>query len=79
MQPGWWELPAVKQQQVFIVDHAVFSRPGPRLVDGVELLARLLHPNLIQSACPEGTVLNLQLPTSGCCKQLLPSHFVAFQ
>ena len=28
--PGWWALPAVKSGQVYIVDHAYFSRPGPR-------------------------------------------------
>jgi iron complex transport system substrate-binding protein len=35
--------------QVFAVDGAsTFSRPGPRLVDGVELLAHLLHPELVE-------------------------------
>jgi iron complex transport system substrate-binding protein len=34
--------------RVFAVDAAAyFSRPGPRLVDGVELLAHLLHPGLV--------------------------------
>lgn len=28
--PGWWSLPAVRSGQVYIVDHAYFSRPGPR-------------------------------------------------
>jgi iron complex transport system substrate-binding protein len=37
----------------FAVDAAsTFSRPGPRLVDGVELLAHLLHPDRV--AAPEG-------------------------
>jgi iron complex transport system substrate-binding protein len=36
-------------RQVFAVDAAsTFSRPGPRLVDGVELLAHLLHPDRVQ-------------------------------
>lgn len=30
--PGWWGLPAVKSGCVFVVDHAPFLRPGPRLV-----------------------------------------------
>jgi iron complex transport system substrate-binding protein len=35
--------------QVFAVDAAsTFSRPGPRLVDGVELLAHLFHPKRVQ-------------------------------
>jgi len=36
-------------QRVFAVDaNAFFARPGPRLVDGVELLAHLLHPDLVE-------------------------------
>jgi iron complex transport system substrate-binding protein len=39
------ETPARREGEVFAVDaNAYFSRPGPRLVDGVELLAHLLHP-----------------------------------
>jgi iron complex transport system substrate-binding protein len=42
---GWHELPAVKTGQVFAVNgHAFFSRPGPRLVDGLEILAQIIHP-----------------------------------
>ena len=29
-QPGWWALPAVKAGRVYICDHSLFSRPGPR-------------------------------------------------
>jgi iron complex transport system substrate-binding protein len=43
-QPGFVELPAVKQESVFVVDAAYFSRPGPRVVEGAELLAHLIHP-----------------------------------
>lgn len=28
--PGWWALPAVRNGRVFVVDHSLFSRPGPR-------------------------------------------------
>jgi iron complex transport system substrate-binding protein len=43
-RPGWNTLPAVASGRVFAVDgSAYFSRPGPRLVDGIELLAGLLH------------------------------------
>jgi iron complex transport system substrate-binding protein len=42
---GWNELPAVRNRRVYAVDaNAYFARPGPRLVDGVELLAHLAHP-----------------------------------
>jgi iron complex transport system substrate-binding protein len=43
--PGWATLPAVRSGRVFAVDgSSYFNRPGPRLVDGLELLAHLLHP-----------------------------------
>lgn len=44
---GWQELPAVRSGEVWAVDAtSYFSRPGPRVVDGVEILARLLHPEI---------------------------------
>jgi iron complex transport system substrate-binding protein len=42
---------------------AYFSRPGPRLVDGVELLAHLLHPDRAATA-PPGRALELELAVS---------------
>lgn len=43
--PGWAELPAVRAGRVFVVDGAAyFSRPGPRLVDSLELLAHAMDP-----------------------------------
>lgn len=42
--PGWWDLSAVRQGRVFAVDgNAYFNRSGPRIVDSLEILARLLH------------------------------------
>lgn len=44
---GWEALPAVRSGRVYAVDgHAYFSRPGPRIVDSLELLAELIHPEL---------------------------------
>jgi iron complex transport system substrate-binding protein len=44
---GWQELPAVKAGNVFAANgHAFFSRPGPRLVDGLEILAHVIHPEV---------------------------------
>jgi len=44
---GWADLPAVKSGEVWAVDAtSYFSRPGPRVVDGVEILARILHPEI---------------------------------
>ncbi len=45
--PGWDELPAVRNGQVFVVDaNAFFTRPGPRIVDSLEILAHLIHPEM---------------------------------
>ena len=45
-RPGWSDLPAVKDGRVYAVDaNAYFARPGPRLVEGVALLAHLIHPD----------------------------------
>jgi iron complex transport system substrate-binding protein len=44
---GWHGMPAVKDGRVYAVNgHAFFSRPGPRLVDGVEILAHVTHPEV---------------------------------
>ena len=45
--PPWRELPAVRQGRVFAVESSLFHRPGPRLVNGVELLAALIHPDRV--------------------------------
>ena len=51
--PGWDDLPAVKAGEVWAVDaSSYYSRPGPRLVDGVELMARILHPEMFGAPDP---------------------------
>lgn len=53
--PGWMDLPAVRRDRVYVVDgSAYFSRPGPRLVDSLELLAHLLHTDAVPR--PEGII-----------------------
>lgn len=44
---GWDDLPAVRAGEVWAVDaSAYFSRPGPRVVDGAEILAHIFHPEI---------------------------------
>jgi len=44
---GWRRLRAVREGRVFLVDgNQYFNRPGPRLVDSLEILAEILHPSL---------------------------------
>jgi iron complex transport system substrate-binding protein len=46
-QAGWNELPCVQAGRVVYLDgNAYFNRPGPRLVDSLELLAHHLHPDI---------------------------------
>ncbi|WP_226666137.1 ABC transporter substrate-binding protein [Metabacillus litoralis] len=45
---GWDEVPAIKQEQVFDVDNDTVTRPGPRLIDGVETLAKLIYPEVFE-------------------------------
>ena len=44
----WPNLPAVRNQRIFLEDSNLFDRPTPRLVDGLELLVRLIHPELFE-------------------------------
>ena len=45
-QPGWKQINAVRNGKVFIADgNQYFNRPGPRIVESLEILAELIHPN----------------------------------
>ncbi len=44
----WTGIPAVRNQRIFLVDSSLFDRPTPRLLDGLELLVRLIHPELFE-------------------------------
>ena len=45
---GWETLTAVKDGKVYTFDDNLVSRPGPRMVDGLEAMAKLLHPELFK-------------------------------
>ncbi len=47
-RPGWQVIAAVEKEQVYPFDDNLVSRPGPRLVQGLEELARLLHPEVFK-------------------------------
>ncbi|MCP4120112.1 MAG: cobalamin-binding protein [Desulfobacteraceae bacterium] len=42
----WPQVPAVKNNQIHIVDSNILDRPTPRMVEGLEMLVRLIHPEL---------------------------------
>jgi iron complex transport system substrate-binding protein len=43
VRPGWQRIAAVRRSRVAQVDGSLLSRPGPRAVAGLELLARIIH------------------------------------
>lgn len=45
-RPGWDVIEAVKTGKVFPIDDNLVSRPGPRVADGLEAAAKLIHPEL---------------------------------
>jgi cobalamin transport system substrate-binding protein len=47
-RPGWKDIAAVKNNRVLEFNDDLVSRPGPRLIDGLEALAKILHPDLFK-------------------------------
>ena len=43
---GWESISAVKNNRVFVMDDSYLNRPGPRLMQGLEMLANVLHPEI---------------------------------
>ena len=50
--PVWREVRPVREGAVRVIDAGLMSRPGPRIVDAAELLARLLHPEAFPGSGP---------------------------
>ena len=51
---AWHEMSAFRNGRVYIVDSgALFSRSGPRLVDGLEIMAHIIHPDIFDAPPPE--------------------------
>jgi iron complex transport system substrate-binding protein len=60
--PGWSDLPAARENRIYAVDaSAYFARPGPRVIEGAELLAHLFHPTLFPWKGPQGAFRRLEL------------------
>ncbi len=56
--PQWQALPAVQNNHVFLVDgNAYLNRSGPRIVDSVEILAEILHPQDCAGLAPAGAYI----------------------
>ncbi|MBA7613034.1 Vitamin B12-binding protein [subsurface metagenome] len=46
--PVWGEMTAVKQGKICFIDGDLVSRPGPRIVRGLEEMAKIIHPELFE-------------------------------
>jgi iron complex transport system substrate-binding protein len=58
--PEFADTPAARNGNVYAVDAtSYFSRPGPRLVDGLEILAWAIHPDAYPTP-PDGTIAKLR-------------------
>ncbi len=59
---GWEKIPAFQSSNIYAVNaSAFFSRPGPRVVDGLELLAHIIHPGLFPEFYRPQDVRNVDL------------------
>jgi len=47
-RPGWSVITAVKNGAIYPIDDILISRPGPRIIDGLEALVRIIHPELFE-------------------------------
>jgi iron complex transport system substrate-binding protein len=46
--PGWQDMTAVKENRIYTIDGDLVNRSGPRIVQGLEEMAKILHPELFQ-------------------------------
>ncbi len=61
--PTWRALPAVRARRVYVSDaSSYFSRSGPRIVDGLEILAAILHPEAAIWPTPPGSWAAIEIP-----------------
>ena len=49
-RPGWEVIAAVRGGTLYSIDDDLASRPGPRVVEGIEALSGIIYPDLIESA-----------------------------
>lgn len=58
--PHWHDLKAVRDGHIYYTDgNSYFSRPGPRIVESIEILAKIFHPDLFPEPFPKDAVIHL--------------------
>ncbi len=66
--PGWDGLAAVRSGNVYAADgSSYYSRPGPRLIDGLEMMASMIHPKVFGGALPSGRATRIEHPSLLAC------------
>jgi len=60
---SWRDLPAMRENRIFALDaNSYFSRPGPRLADGIAILAHILHPEIfLADSVPPASVCRVKV------------------
>jgi len=51
---GWGTIGAVQNDRLYVMDEDIISRPGPRIIDALETLAEIIHPELFQQTGTNG-------------------------
>jgi iron complex transport system substrate-binding protein len=46
--PAWREITAVKEDRIYLIDGDLVNRSGPRIVQGLEEMAEIIHPELFE-------------------------------
>jgi iron complex transport system substrate-binding protein len=49
----WKQMPAVRDDRIFLIDSDLVDRPTPRLIDGLEMLAKMIHPAIFKAGEPQ--------------------------
>lgn len=79
-RPGWKVISAVKNGRICQMDENTVIRPGPRIVQGLQQLAKLIHPEIFGSSCtlspvgvgPLQIILRATLSQKGPCEVPVP-------
>jgi iron complex transport system substrate-binding protein len=45
-RPEWREMSAIRCNRVHLLEEGLYCRPSPRILDGLEKLVKLIHPNI---------------------------------
>ncbi|MGH7806981.1 MAG: ABC transporter substrate-binding protein, partial [Thermodesulfobacteriota bacterium] len=45
-RPGWEGIRGIKERRVYCIPEPLFGRPGPRIVDGLKMLSKIVHPEI---------------------------------